>query len=103
MNFERVERIVFRRAVSFLYVLNIIFQALFSLLFSIGFFLLLGWVSTTYWNFPPWVYVPLILFGVVVGTISMIKFILAATRSLDNLERQHQSDRAREESEGNKK
>ena len=103
MDFGRVERIVFRRTVSFLYVLNIIFQALFSLLFSIGFFLLLGWLSTTYLSLPPWVYVPLILFGVVVGIISMVKFILAATRSLDNLERQHQSDREREESERNKK
>ena len=84
---------MFRHTVSFLYVLNIIFQALFSMLFSIGVSLLLGWVGTTYWSFPEWVFVPLIIFGVIVGIISMIKFILAATRGLDNLERQHQRDR----------
>lgn len=97
MVFERVEKRVLRHTVSFLYVLNIIFQAIFSLLFSIGVALLLGWASTTYWGFPDWVFVPLIIFGVIVGIISMIKFILAATRGLDNLERQHQSDREAEE------
>ena len=88
---------MFRRTVSFLYVLNIVFQALFSLLFAIGVALLLGWVSTTYWSWPSWVYVPLILFGVVVGMISMVRFIISASRGLDNLERQHARDSAEEQ------
>ena len=101
MNFERVNCVVFRHTVSFLYLLNIIFQALFSLPFSIGVALFLGWVCTTYWSLPPWVYVPLILSGVIVGIISMLKFILAATRGLDNLERQHRNDTIAEENKRN--
>jgi uncharacterized membrane protein YcjF (UPF0283 family) len=75
-------------AVSFIYILNIIAQALFSLLFSVAVFFGIGYLAVNSWGAPSWVYVPLILVGVGVGFVSMVKFILSAMAGLDRLEAQ---------------
>lgn len=77
------------QTVSFLYVLNIVMQALFSLLFAIAIFFGLGWLAVTYLGAPQWVYAPFILIGVGTGVISMVRFILTAMAGLDRLENQH--------------
>ncbi len=81
---------MYRKWISALYVLNITFQSFFSLLTPVGLAVLLGWVTTEKWGAPSWLYVPLIIVGVFSGLLSMIRFILSATKSLDALEREQE-------------
>jgi F0F1-type ATP synthase assembly protein I len=53
----------------------------------------LGFVLVKYARLPEWVYIPLILLGVCFGFFSMIKFILAATRSLERIEEEEKEKR----------
>ena len=79
------------------YVFNIIFQSIFTLLWQIGTAVLVGWIFVRFVNAPEWIYVPLILVGVISGLVSMVKFILAAMRSLDKIEEQRRKKRKTEE------
>ena len=60
------------------YVINIVFQAIFTLLWQIATALIVGWLLVEKIGAPIWVYVPLILVGVITGLVSMVRFILAA-------------------------
>lgn len=83
------------------YVINIVFQSIFTLVWQIGTALLVGWLFVTYAGAPSWTYVPLILLGVVSGLVSMVRFILAAMRSLERLENDRRTKKkARNESNG---
>lgn len=77
-----------REGYSTFYVLNIVFQSIFTLLWQIGTAVLVGWIFVRYVGAPDWIYVPLILFGVGTGLVSMVRFILSAMRSLERLEEQ---------------
>jgi uncharacterized protein (DUF2062 family) len=79
------------------YVINIVFQSIFTLLWQIATALLVGWIFVRFVNAPEWIYVPLILVGVISGLVSMVKFILAAMRSLDRIEEQRRKKRKTEE------
>ena len=81
---------MYRQTFSFVYVINIVFQSIFTLLFQIGAAVLIGWLLTEKAGAPDWVYVPLILLGVGIGLYSMIKFILTAMRGLEATEKQTQ-------------
>ena len=74
------------------YVLNIVFQAIFTLVIYIGGVILLGYLATTFWGADDWIYIPLILLGVLLGFISMVKFVLVAAKSLEVLEKQQRKD-----------
>ena len=82
---------MYKKIVNSLYLLNIIFQAFFSLLFPIGRALLLSWYMVEKKNMPSWIYVILIVSGVFVGLFSMVKFILGAMRALENLEKEQKA------------
>ena len=75
-----------KEAYGALYVINIVSQAIFTLLWNIGLALLVGWIAVSNLGAPEWTYVPLIIVGVFTGLFAMVKFILAAMRSLDRLE-----------------
>ena len=79
------------------YVINIVFQSIFTLLWQIGASIFLGWIFVRFVNAPPWIYVPLILVGVVSGFVSMVRFILAAMRSLERLEEQKRKKKKSED------
>ena len=78
-----------RRTYSFIYVVNIVFQAIFTLLFHIGASLLLSWFLVDKCGLAPFVYAILIIIGVITGLFSMIKFVIISMRALDNLEKSH--------------
>jgi hypothetical protein len=84
-------------AYSALYVANIVFQSIFTLLFNIGLGLLLSWILVDKCGLPTWIYAVIITIAVVTGLISMIRFILVAMRSLDNLEKSHKEKRRKNE------
>lgn len=75
-----------KQAYSTFYVVNIVFQSIFTLLWQIALGLFVGWLSVEKFGAPDWLYVPIILIGVVTGLVSMVRFILAAMRSLERLE-----------------
>ena len=81
------------RYFSFLYVLNIAMQALFTLLFDAALFFGVGYLLTTYVGAPSWIYIPLILVGLAVGVISMVRFILSAMAGLERLDRSKKDDK----------
>ncbi|MBR5449067.1 MAG: AtpZ/AtpI family protein [Clostridia bacterium] len=83
---------MYKKAISALHVVNIVSQSIFTLLWQIALGVGIGYVAVTYWSAPKWVYIPLILAGVLTGIVSMVRFLLAAMNSLDRLEAQHKSD-----------
>lgn len=79
------------------YVINIVFQSIFTLLWQIGLALAIGWIFVQKLNAPKWLYVPLILVGVITGFVSMVRFILAAMQSLERIEEQKRKKKKSEE------
>lgn len=88
---------MYKKTISAVYVVNITFQAIFTLLWQIALGVGIGYLAVRFCSLPGWIYIPLILVGVITGFISMVKFLLGAMKSLDRLEGQHESDRKRSE------
>lgn len=84
------------------YVINIVFQSIFTLLWQIATALVVGWIFVRFVGAPPWIYVPLILLGVASGLISMVRFILAAMKSLERIEEERRRKRKTEEKKNGK-
>ena len=77
---------MYRKFISAMYLLNIIFQSFFNLAFPIGLAILGSWLLVEKAGAPGWIYAPLVIVGVAIGFVSMVRFILSATRALDRLE-----------------
>lgn len=75
-----------KRFMNVMYLMNIVIQSFFNLLLPIGLMVFFSWLLTTKFGVGQWIYIVLILFGVVVGFISMIRFILTAMAGLERLE-----------------
>ena len=73
-----------------MYTFNIILQAFWSLLFPIGAGLLFGWLLTEKCGMGNFIFVILILLGVLVGIVSMIRFLLSALAGLERLEKEQE-------------
>lgn len=82
---------MYRKLVSVTYVLNIIFQSFFTLLVPTGLCFLISWLLVSYAGAPKWLYAPLLIVGVLVGLISMVKFVISAMNALESLEAQHKA------------
>lgn len=92
-----------KEAYSTVYVINVVFQSIFTLVWNIGLALLIGWASVEWFSAPDWIYVPLILLGVITGFVSMVRFILTAMKSLDRIENERrQKLKANGRKNGNK-
>ncbi|MBQ7387096.1 MAG: AtpZ/AtpI family protein [Clostridia bacterium] len=81
----------YTRFIGALYVLNIAWQALFSLAAPIGVGFLISYLLVRYASAPGWIYAPLIVVGALSGLVSMIKFVLSAMAGLERLEKQQSS------------
>lgn len=92
---------MYKKLVSALYVLNIVSQAIFTLLLPIGLGALIAYLLTRYASAPSWVWALLIVFGALSGIYSMIKFILSAMAGLDRLEKEHNTKEKKENSGNN--
>ena len=80
----------YRRFITPLYVINIVFQSFISLVSPIAVSLLLAWLLNTKLAVGGWIYAVLVLLGVASGFYSMIVFILRACRALEAIEKQHE-------------
>ena len=74
-------------AYSALYTANVVFQSIMTLLMHIGIGLLLSWLLVSKLNFPPITYAIIIIISVLIGLLSMIRFILSTMHALDSLEK----------------
>ena len=79
---------MYKKLVTTLYMLNILFQGIFTLLVPAALGFGVGWGAVKYLGAPEWIYAPLLVVGVLWGFYSMIKFILTATAGYERLERQ---------------
>ena len=77
-----------------LYVINIIAQAFFTLVFPAGVLGGLSWLAVKYLSAPGWIYVPAIVVGVLLGFYSMVRFVLAAMSGLERLNQTYVSKTA---------
>ena len=84
------------------YIINIVFQSIFTLLWQIALGLLVGWIFVTLVGAPEWIYVPLILVGVATGLVSMVRFILTAMKALEHIEEQRRKKKRSEEKQNGK-
>lgn len=84
------------------YVINIVFQSIFTLLWHIGLGLLVGWIFVRFVGADTWIYVPLIIAGVFTGLFSMVRFILAAMRALERIENDKRKKKKLEEKQNGK-
>ena len=74
------------RTFSTIYVINIVFESIFTMLFFIGVSILSGWLLVNYADFDRWVFVPLILLGTALGFTSMYRLIVASMKALERIE-----------------
>lgn len=80
---------MYKKFITPVYIINMVLQALFSLIAPIGLMLGVAYLLVTYASCPSWIYVIFIMLGVFSGLYSMVSFILGASRALEALERQH--------------
>lgn len=76
-----------------IYVFNIVFQAILSLVSPIAIMLLLAWLLVTKLSVGTWIYVVLIMLGVFSGLYSMVVFVIRACRALEAIEKQNKDKR----------
>ena len=74
-------------AYSAIYVVNIVFQSIFTLLWQMAIGFGAGWLLVRFAGAPGWVYVVTILAGLATGLVSMVRFILSAMTALDKIEK----------------
>ena len=84
---------MYKKTISAVYVINIALQSIFTLVWQIAAAVGIAYLAVRFLSAPNWIYVPLILAGVLTGLVSMVRFLLGAMRSLDRLEAQHERDK----------
>ena len=85
-NNKRRRENVYKQTFNALYVINIVMQSIFTLIFDAGLFVFIGWLLTSKLGAPEWVYVPLILVGMALGVFSMLKLVTLSMHNLERLE-----------------
>ena len=85
---------MYKKFITPVYIINMVLQALFSLIAPIGLMLGIAYLLVTYAECPSWIYVIFIMLGVFSGLYSMVSFILGASRALEALEKQHREGSA---------
>ncbi len=77
-----------KRFFSVMYAVNIIMQALFSLITPAALLFALSYLFVKKLGAPEWIYVIAIVIGILIGLISMVRFVLSATAGLERLEKE---------------
>ena len=82
---------MYRKFITPVYILNIIFQSIFDLLTPAAIAFLGAWLLDRYTDVGGWIYAVFITVGVMIGFFSMIMFIVRATAALEAIEKQNQA------------
>ena len=84
---------MYKRFIGALYVMNIVFQAILTLLVPPAFLFFINYLLVSRLSLPPWTYAISISVGFIAGMVSMIKFAIAAAEGLERLEKQNKNGR----------
>lgn len=76
------------RAFSVSYLINIVLQSFWCLLFPIGVAFGIGWLMINKLSWPSWSMVPALIVATFVGLYSMCKFLISATEAMDRMDKQ---------------
>ena len=82
-----------KKLFSVLYAVNIISQAIFTLLIPLALGFGLAWLLVKSLDAPEWLYAVFIPLGVITGLVSMVKFAISASESLERLEKQRNNSK----------
>ncbi len=82
------------RLTNALHLLNILFQSLYSLAMPVGIGALASYLLTEYTSVGGWIWAVFLTCGVLIGLVSMVKFILISMKNLERLEKQREENRA---------
>ncbi len=74
---------------SVMYAINIVSQAIFTLLFPAALGFGIAYLSIRFLSAPTWLYAILIPLGIILGFVSMVKFVISAMAALERLEKQN--------------
>ena len=85
------------RLFGFLYAVNIIGQAIFTLLTPAALMFGLSWLLVSRAGAPSWLYAIFISIGVIAGLVSMVKFVISATSNLERLEKENRKGKDEDE------
>ena len=91
------------KAFNFTYLVSMVIQAFWCLLFPIGVAFVLGWLAVNKLSLPSWVYVPLLVVATIIGLISMFRFLISAAAAMDRLEKERAEKLAESRAKQNKK
>ena len=87
---------MYKKFINAFHLLNILFQALYTLVLPVGIGALASYLLTEYASCPSWIWAVLLTLGVPMGLYSMVKYLLSATKGLERIERE-QIEKEREE------
>lgn len=76
-----------------MYAINIIAQAVFSLLTPAALMFCVAWLLVKKAAAPEWLYAVLIPVGIIAGLVSMVKFVISAASALERLEKQTKNNK----------
>ena len=81
-----------KKLFSVLYAINIISQAIFTLLIPAGLGFGAAWLLVSRLAAPEWLYAVFISVGILAGLISMVRFAISAAEGLERLDRQRKNN-----------
>ncbi len=93
---------MYGKFVSALYALNIILQAIITLLSPAALMFGLAWLLIAKCGAPEWLYAVLIPIGVLAGLISMVRFVIGASEGLERLEKEREANKRSNGGKGKK-
>ena len=79
---------MYKRFVGAMYVINIIAQAIVTLLIPAALMLAIAWLFVERCGAPGWLYAVLVTIGMISGFVSMIRFVIRASESLERMEKE---------------
>ena len=83
-----------KRLVNVLHMMNMIFQAFYTLLLPVGIAAVISYLLTSNGLVDSWIWALTLTVGFLIGLYSMVKFILLATKNIENMEKQREINQA---------
>ena len=71
-----------------MYALNILISAIFTLLTPVGILFLIAWLLNTKAGVGSFIYAVLLIIGVLIGLVSMIRFLVRSSEVLERIEKE---------------
>ena len=81
------------KAFNFSYLLNMVIQGFWCLLFPIGIAFGIGWLLINKLSCPSWSMIPLVIIATFIGLFSMCRFLVSAADAMERMDKQRQKDR----------